>query len=61
MLHLKPQDKWAKYRENGVDFFQSLTAWETLVAEYSDQRGKAVSDNVRVSVLLEHAPEPYRE
>ncbi|CAK0893566.1 unnamed protein product, partial [Prorocentrum cordatum] len=32
-----------------------------IVAEYVDQSGEAVSDNVRVSVLLEHAPEPYRE
>ncbi|CAK0870594.1 unnamed protein product [Prorocentrum cordatum] len=58
---LNPQDKWAKDRESGIDFFQSLTAWEAIVAEYVDQSGEAVSDNVRVSVLLEHAPEPYRE
>ncbi|CAK0865232.1 unnamed protein product [Prorocentrum cordatum] len=58
---LNPQDKWAKDREAGADFFQSLTAWEAIVAEYVDQSGEAVSDNVRVSVLLEHAPDPYRE
>eukprot|EP00974_Lingulodinium_polyedra_P033974 3266239-Lingulodinium_polyedra.AAC.1 len=26
-----------------------------------DQSGEVVSDNIRVSILLEHAPEPYRE
>ncbi|CAK0808372.1 unnamed protein product [Prorocentrum cordatum] len=55
------EDKWAKDREAGVDFFQSLTASEAIVAEYVDQSGEAVSDNVKVSVLLEHAPDPYRE
>ncbi|CAK0847992.1 unnamed protein product, partial [Prorocentrum cordatum] len=58
---LSPQDKWAKDREAGIDFFQSLTAWEAIVAEYVDQSGEAVSDNVRASVLLERAPDPYRE
>ncbi|CAK0856495.1 unnamed protein product [Prorocentrum cordatum] len=43
---LSPQDKLARDRESGINFFQSLTG---------------VSDSVRVSVLLEHAPEPYRE
>ncbi|CAK0881954.1 unnamed protein product, partial [Prorocentrum cordatum] len=36
-------------------------ARQAIVAEYVDQSGEAVSDNVRVSVLLEHAPDPYRE
>ncbi|CAK0883979.1 unnamed protein product, partial [Prorocentrum cordatum] len=54
-------DKWAKDREAGVDFLQTFTAWEAIVAEYTDQSGEVVSDNVRVSVLLEHAPEAYRE
>ncbi|CAK0836065.1 unnamed protein product [Prorocentrum cordatum] len=49
---LNPQDKWAKCRESGIDFFQSLTAWEAIAAECVDQSGEAVSDNVRVSVLL---------
>ncbi|CAK0797434.1 unnamed protein product, partial [Prorocentrum cordatum] len=58
---LNPQGKWAKDREAGIDFFQSLTAWEAIVAEYVDQSGEGVSGNVRVSVLLEHAPDPHRE
>eukprot|EP00975_Prorocentrum_lima_P071460 12937806-Prorocentrum_lima.AAC.1 len=59
-LIFNPLDKWAKDRENRVDFFQPLTAWETLVTEYSNQSGETVSDSVRVRVLLEHAPEPWR-
>eukprot|EP00959_Pyramimonas_sp_CCMP1952_P184046 3848332-Pyramimonas_sp.AAC.1 len=56
---LNPQDEWAKEREADIDFFQSLTPWEATVAEYVDQSGEAVSDNVRVSVLLEHVPDPH--
>ena len=58
---LNPQDKRAKDRGVGVEFLQSLTAWGSLEADDTDQSGEAVSDNVRVCVLLEHAPEPYRE
>ncbi|CAK0863635.1 unnamed protein product, partial [Prorocentrum cordatum] len=58
---LNLQDKWANNREAGIDLFQSFTAWEAIVAEYVGQSGEAVSDNVRASVLLERAPDPYRE
>ena len=58
---LSPQDKLAKDREAGTDLLQSLTALDSIVAEYAGQSGGAVSDDVRVSVLFEHAPEPCCE
>eukprot|EP00959_Pyramimonas_sp_CCMP1952_P219764 4594813-Pyramimonas_sp.AAC.1 len=44
---LNSQDNWAKDREAEVDFFQSLTVRGAIVAEYVDQSGEAVPDNVR--------------
>ena len=56
---LNPRDRWQADKDASVDFMQSLTDWENLVTDYTQQSGENVSDNVRVSTLLEHAPSPY--
>ena len=47
---LNPQAKRSDDAERGADLFKSMTAWEATASVYI-----SLSDNIRVSVLLEHA------
>ena len=58
---LRTQAKWSDDRERGVDLFPGLTAWEATVSDYIEQTGEPLSENIKESMLLEHAPEPYNQ
>ena len=55
---LNPAAKWNADRDRSIDFFESLTTCETLSSDYVCQSGEALSENVKVSVLLEHSSNP---
>ena len=48
-------------KDGGKDMEQSLNEWERLITDYEEQSLEPVSDNIRVSTLLEHLPSPFRE
>ena len=58
---LHPKDRWMQDRDGGKDMEQSLNEWERLITDYEEQSLELVSDNIRVSTLLEHLPSPFRE
>ena len=58
---LNPGLRWTADRERGADFTQSLAEWETTIAELAALAGENISEAIRVSIILEHAPDPYKE
>merc|ERR1712194_659994 len=42
---LNLSERWMSDKDKGIDFFQSLTAWEALCADYMLQSGELLSDN----------------
>ena len=57
---LNPKDRWDADKTKNTNFTESLTDWGTLTVEYISQSGETLSENIKVSVVFEHAPEPYR-
>ena len=58
---LNPGAKWTEDSQKAVPFLQSLQDWRQVVQDYCDQSGETLTNNVLVSVVLEHAPQPFRD
>eukprot|EP00974_Lingulodinium_polyedra_P109423 10587805-Lingulodinium_polyedra.AAC.1 len=58
---LNPRERWALDKDRGKEFITSLTEWGLSIADYERQSSEVVTDNIRLSTVLEHALSPCRE
>ena len=58
---LNPKDRWQADKEAGHDLMHSLVQWDNLIMDYTQQSGEPITENIKVSTLLEHLPDPFRE
>ena len=54
LVGLLSPDAWQK--KEGNDFMDALRDWETLVTDYERKSQEKLSSNIRIAVILRHAP-----
>ena len=54
LVGLLSPDAWNQ--KQGDDFMDAFREWETAVGEYERAAGEELSTNVRIAVVLRHAP-----
>eukprot|EP00971_Amphidinium_carterae_P280201 5562503-Amphidinium_carterae.3 len=57
MLRALMSPSWTEEVKKGRDFGELFLSWETQVATYEVQRGRALDLDVKVAVVMRHAPE----
>ena len=53
---VNPGDRWTHDASNGMEFAQSLTAWEATIEDYEFLTGERYPLRLRTSTLLRHTP-----
>ena len=51
---------WWKEREDQL-FSEVLTPWDVLISQYQTETGEAITQSMRASTVLAHAPKDVRE